>query len=68
MSNIPKNKPLDIPDELREEAAETIKQAFHAFADHNKRINEGLAAFHKEQLEIKERIKRGANRTTGRIV
>lgn len=68
MSNTPKNKPLDIPDELREEAAETIKQAFQLFSTHNKQLAEGLAAFQEKQSEIKVRVKRGANRTTGRIV
>ena len=68
MSETQQKKPLDIPDELREEAAETIKQTFQLFSDHNKRIAEGLAAFQQKQSEIKERVKRGANRTTGRIV
>ena len=68
MSETSKNKPLDIPDELREEAAETIKQTFQLFADHNKRLAEGLSAFYQKQSEIKERVKHGANRTSGRIV
>jgi len=61
-------EPYDIPENLREEAAKTIKQAFQLFSDHNKRMAEDLAAFNQKQAEIKERLKSGANRTSGRIV
>ena len=69
MSEKPKlNKPLDIPEDLQEEAAKTIKQAFQLFSDHNAQIAKELEEFNANRQDLRKRLQSGANRTTGRIV
>lgn len=66
--NTKPNKPLDIPEDLQEEAANTIKQAFQLFSDHNAQIAKELREFNANRQDVRKRLQSGANRTTGRIV
>ncbi len=62
------NEPLDIPEDLREEAAKMIKQAFQLFSDHNAQMAKELRDFNANKQNVRNKIQSGANRTTGRIV
>ncbi|BDI28023.1 hypothetical protein CCAX7_000740 [Capsulimonas corticalis] len=59
---------LHIPEELQDQAKEFVKDAFRLFADHNRKLAQDLSDFEKQKKETQERIKRGARRTSGRIV
>ncbi len=62
------NEPLDIPEDLREEAAKIIKQAFQSFSEHNAQMAKELKEFNANQQDVRKKLKSGANRTTGRII
>jgi hypothetical protein len=58
----------DLPADVKETAKGFIRQAFELFTGHTKRLAEELADFNKHQAEVRERIKRGARRTDGRVI
>jgi len=62
------NEPLDIPEDLWEEATKIIKQAFQSFSEHNAQMAEELKEFNANQQDVRKKLKSGANRTTGRII
>lgn len=66
--NVRPNEPLDIPEDLREEAAKTIKQAVQLFSDHNAQMAKELKEFNANKQNVRKKIQSGANRTTGRII
>lgn len=55
------NEPLDIPEDLQEEAANTIKQAFQLFSDHNAQIAKELKEFNANRQDIRKKLQSGAN-------
>jgi hypothetical protein len=63
-------KPLqiDLPEDAKEKAKEMIDAAFRLFSDHAQNMADELAAFNRKRKEVRERIERGARRTSGRIV
>jgi hypothetical protein len=64
----PKEGALVIPEEVQEETRKLVEGAFRLFADHTTRLADELTAFNKKGDEVAGRIKRGARRTSGRIV
>ena len=66
--NVKPNKPRGIPEDLQEEAAKTIKQAFQLFSDHNAQLAKELKEFNDNKQDVRKKLQSGANRTTGRIV
>jgi hypothetical protein len=60
--------PSGATEKLAEQARGIIDHAFQFFSEHFARISNDLEMLDKEHKEVKERIKRGARRTDGRIV
>ncbi|HZP81288.1 MAG TPA: hypothetical protein VFB21_06605 [Chthonomonadaceae bacterium] len=59
---------IQISEEVQEEAKSLIKEAFQLFDNQMKNMAADLAEFNRKRQEVRERIQRGARRTTGRIV
>lgn len=65
-----KEKPprIDLPEDVKDKAKGMIDAAFRLFADHAQNMADELATFNRNRQEVRDRIERGARRTSGRIV
>lgn len=61
-------KDIQISEEAQEETKSLIKEAFQLFDEQMKDMAADFAEFNRKRQEVRERIQRGARRTTGRIV
>ncbi len=69
MNNEKKSNILNnLPEETNEETKALIKNAFRLFSDQIKQITEDVTEFNEKRKVVKERIQRGARRTSGHIV
>jgi len=59
---------MQMPSEAEGNAQEIAKQTLELFADHARRIAQGLHAFNEQHARVKKEIRRGVRRTSGRIV
>lgn len=59
---------LDLPEGVQDEARAVVKGAFELLAEHTRRMAEDLTEFNRRQHEVRETIRRGGRRTSGRIV
>ncbi len=57
-----------IPPETQQHAKTLIQGIFSLFSDQSQRLADEFAAFETKRQEVRERISRGARRTSGRIV
>jgi len=61
-------EPLEIPEEVREQAKNLISQAFSLIGQQIERLGKDLKDFNNKRAEIRRKIDEGARRTSGRIV
>ena len=59
---------IDLSEDSIKKAKEMIDAAFRLFSDHAQNMADELAAFNRRRQEVRDRIERGARRTSSRIV
>ncbi len=57
-----------ISKEAQEGAKQIIEKGIRSFADHSQQLADEIADFDKKREDIRREIKRGARRTSGRII
>jgi hypothetical protein len=62
-------EPLDqLPDEIAEKSRSFVSEAFRVLVEQTQQMADDIAEFNRRRSATKERIRRGARRTTGRVV
>lgn len=59
---------FEIPEDVQEQADNIIREGVRALNNGFKRFAENVEQFNKNHEAVRERIKNGARRTSGRIV
>ena len=59
---------IDLPEDVKDKAKGMIDAALRLFADHAQNMADEIATFNRKRQKVRERIERGAKRTSGRIV
>lgn len=57
-----------LPDDLAEQSERLVSNALRMLARQTQQMASDIAEFSRRRSETKERIRRGARRTTGRVV
>lgn len=63
-----KESNFHISPEIQEEASSLIRNAFDQMRNHSRKMAEDLEQFEHQRDEIRQRMKHGARRTSGRII
>jgi hypothetical protein len=67
--NVKKQELFDeLPPDFPEKSRRLISDVFSLITDQTQRIANDIAEFNQKRIETRERIKRGARRTSGRVV
>ncbi len=62
------NAAIDVVDDTGREAQVFIKDVFRLLSEQVKQVTDDVAKFNEKRKVVKERIQRGARKTSGRIV
>ena len=68
MENTKEKALTESPEENKEEPKAIVKNALHLFSTQMRQITDDIVEFNQKRQIIKEKIRNGARRTSGRIV
>jgi hypothetical protein len=57
-----------LPADFAEQSQRVVNNAFRLLADETQKLADDIAEFNRRRSETKERIRRGARRTTRRVI
>jgi|GEM_PF-6147959 len=57
-----------LPADFAEQSQRVVNNAFRLLAEQTQKMTEDIAEFNRRRSETKERIRRGARRTTRRVI